>query len=93
MDVLSTPKLAFFVLLVMQTKTSELFLLATHHGKKAQEIWTSCRPFGFGGDHNPHIDRLEVWATSILHKGPDFCEARIFSPNGRLLGTARTEGY
>jgi hypothetical protein len=49
MDVLIPPKLAFFVLLVMPTKASELFLLATHHGKKAQEIWTSCRPFGFGG--------------------------------------------
>jgi hypothetical protein len=65
-----------------------LFLLATHHGKAAQEVWTSRRPTGFGGEYHPLIDRLEVWVTSIRHKGPDFIEARIFSSDGRLLGTA-----
>jgi hypothetical protein len=70
-----------------------LFLLATHHGQAAQDVWTSRRPTGFGGEYNPLIDRLEVWATSIRHKGPDFSEARVFSADGRLLGTARTEGY
>lgn len=76
-----------------QPSLNTIFLLATHRGRMAQAVWTSPKPNGFGGKDDPRIDRLEIWATNIRHKGPDYCEARVFSSDGKLLGSARVPGY
>jgi hypothetical protein len=70
-----------------------LFLLATHRGKKAQEVWTARKPIGFGCRENPDIDKLEVWAPWIRHKGIAYYEARIYCHRGKLLGMARMDDY
>jgi hypothetical protein len=73
--------------------SQELFLLATHRGRKAKQVWTSPKPAGFGGMDNPLIDRLEVWATPLRHHGSTYYEARIYCYRGILLGKARLKDH
>lgn len=74
-------------------QSNGLFLLATHRGKKAQEVWTARKPIGFGCKEDPNIDKLEVWAPWIRHKRMSYYEARIYCFRGKLLGKARVDDH
>jgi hypothetical protein len=56
---------------------------------------TASPPFGPGVE--PHIAaqtmRMEVWASSFMDLGADFCEFRLFDEFGQLVVARRIDGY
>jgi hypothetical protein len=52
------------------------------------------QPFGPGFDHAlaSKADRMEVWGSSFVDPGPDFCEYRLFE-KGVRIATKRVDGY
>jgi hypothetical protein len=56
---------------------------------------TAPPPFGPGVE--PHIAaqtmRMEVWESSFMDPGADFCEFRLYDEFGQLVVIRRIDGY
>jgi len=71
------------------------YLIATHSGGAAREAAEEKPPFGpgFSAEIVQHLEKLEVWGSSLNDPGEDWTEFQAINGAGKMIACKREAGY